>query len=101
MREGLMRILIRLETNGGLEEWSRQVKEEYKEWGEKPYYLPQPPRNWLKRGVLKTALKLRGPKAVGRILRAYKEVVPTKSKAGTATPTAHDYERSIQRLRSV
>jgi len=101
MREALMRILIRLETHGGLDEWSRYVRAEYKDWGAEPYYLPQPPQNWLKRGVLKMALRLRSPKTVGRILRTYKKIVSTESKSATVTHPAYDYERLIRRLQSV
>lgn len=103
MREALMRILIRLEAHGELDEWSRRVRREYKEWGAKPYYLPQPPQNWIKRATLKTAIKLGGPRAVGEILRAYQDIFSRKKEERWTADTQsymHDYDRLIQRLSS-
>jgi glycosyltransferase involved in cell wall biosynthesis len=103
MREALMRILIKVETHGGLEGWARQLKKEYKKWGMETYYLPQPPQHWLKRGVLETALRLRGPNAVGAILRAYRMITsPAEDEYGTADsqPSEYDYDRLMQALQS-
>lgn len=102
MREALMRILIRVETHGGLAEWGKRLRNEYEKWGG-TYYLPQPPQHWIKRGVLKAALRVKGPSAVGTILRAYRRIAShAEGEHGTVAPqsSAYGYDRLMQVLQS-
>lgn len=101
MRETLMRILVKIETHGGLTNWACQVKQEYKEWGEK-YYLPQPPQNWFKRHLLEASISIGGPRTVGLLLRfqsRLSEALTTKSSPSDAETT--DYESLMRKLSTV
>lgn len=69
IRSGLMRVLFGLCAQQGLTDWMEKVDQEYKKWGGGQYYLPQPPRNRLKKFFLQAALRIGGPHLVGKILR--------------------------------
>jgi glycosyltransferase involved in cell wall biosynthesis len=70
MRDSLMRMLIKLEAQGGLSDWVTRIKDAYANWGGDVYYLPQPPQHPIKRRFLKTALSFGGPEAAGLLLRS-------------------------------
>ncbi len=99
MREALMRILIRLETHGGLTSWVRRVEQEYKEWGDRPYYLPQPPQNWFKRQLLETSLSLGGPGTVGFFLRLQSRIgAAMNSEPSSSKVESVEYETLMRQL---
>ena len=103
IREALMRILIKVETRGGLDELRERLRKEYEEWGGGSYYLPQPPQHWLKRGILRTALRVRGPSAVGTILRAYRMITSSEEvdhRALAPQSLSYGYDQLMQALHS-
>ncbi|MCS3703584.1 glycosyltransferase family 2 protein [Salinibacter ruber] len=98
MREALMRILVRLEAHGGLTSLARRVEREYKEWGGRPYFLPQPPQNWFKRHLLETSLSVGGPKTVGLLLRFQSKLSEAIDCEVSPNVEIIDYEFLIRQL---
>jgi len=49
-------------------EWIPQLRDAYRRWGGERLFIPNPPRNPVKRVAIITALRLGGPLAVGRLL---------------------------------
>ncbi|MCS3863257.1 glycosyltransferase involved in cell wall biosynthesis [Salinibacter ruber] len=98
VRSGLMRVLMGLAAYNGVSDWIEKVEKEYKQWGGKGYYLPQPPESRLKRQILQAALHVGGIRLVGSILRI-KRTVSKEKKFDESSKKVWNYKKTIRNIK--
>ena len=69
LRRGLMSLAITWATMPGNNEVIEKLVRLYREWGGKQFEVPVAPRNPIKRAIAVLALRVGGPRALGRLMR--------------------------------
>jgi hypothetical protein len=69
MRVGIMSLIIDLSIHDHNSEWLPRLKNEFRSWDGKHYFIPNTPRGKFNKILAQLALKTGGPELLGRLLK--------------------------------